>query len=240
MVNLSLTVLVSCQRQKISYGDLNTFAAFKSLNRLSILHPAPMTLAKALIDNETDTQAQRFSLESYQCSICLEYTKGFKCLKLSCGDTFCRTCLENFWQMLIKEGDVAKVGCPSEQCVKAKNEASEEEVARVVSEEELRRWHWLKGKLLIERGKCMGRCSSAADLTLRSVHNSLPLIFLSETSCNAVGSLRPITRLLLLLQLLRLMQTDMVCPDYCQVSHCAELYIGMVLYLLVPYLFLKP
>jgi E3 ubiquitin-protein ligase RNF14 len=54
--------------------------------------------------------------------------------------------------MCIREGDMARVGCPDPSCVKTKRQATEEEVARVVSSDELRRWSWLREKAIIEKG----------------------------------------------------------------------------------------
>ena len=54
--------------------------------------------------------------------------------------------------MCIEEGDVNRVVCPDPECVKKGSEAEEEEVARVVTETELKRWRWLKEKRNIERG----------------------------------------------------------------------------------------
>jgi len=54
--------------------------------------------------------------------------------------------------MCIEEGDVGRVGCPDPECVKKGNEASEEEVARVVTETELQRWKWLREKRTYDRG----------------------------------------------------------------------------------------
>lgn len=45
-----------------------------------------------------------------------------------------------------------RVGCPDPECVKKKREADEEEVARVVSDAELRRWKWLREKRNFDRG----------------------------------------------------------------------------------------
>ena len=51
------------------------------------------------------------------------------------------------------EGDVARVGCLSPQCVKEGQEASEDEVRSVVTEDEVCRWKWLRKKKASERGK---------------------------------------------------------------------------------------
>jgi hypothetical protein len=50
------------------------------------------------------------------------------------------------------EGDVGRVGCPDPECVKANREAIEEEVTRVVGEEDVKRWRWLREKRALEKG----------------------------------------------------------------------------------------
>jgi E3 ubiquitin-protein ligase RNF14 len=54
--------------------------------------------------------------------------------------------------MCISEGDVDRVGCPDPECVKKNREANEEEVARVVSDAEVRRWKWLREKRDFDKG----------------------------------------------------------------------------------------
>jgi E3 ubiquitin-protein ligase RNF14 len=61
--------------------------------------------------------------------------------------------LEDFWKLCIVEGEVQRVGCPDPVCVKGGREADEEEVRRVVTDEELTRWKWLKEKRRLEKGK---------------------------------------------------------------------------------------
>lgn len=65
---------------------------------------------------------------------------------------FCRECLQDFWGLCIKEGSVERVVCPEPCCVKKSREASEEELRRVVSDEEVRRWKWLRVKKAMEKG----------------------------------------------------------------------------------------
>lgn len=98
-------------------------------------------------------QQARFSQTSYSCEICLTSIKGARCVLLSCSHVFCRPCLEDFWKLCITEGDVGRVGCPDSACVKEGREASEEEVRRVVTEDEVRRWKWLRQKRLTDKGR---------------------------------------------------------------------------------------
>lgn len=100
----------------------------------------------------------QFSQSSFTCSICFSVFKGSRCLQLACSHVFCRTCLEDFWGLCIKEGDVGRVGCPDPECVKEHSEASEEDVRKVVSEDQLKRWKWLRQKQTLERDPSIIHC----------------------------------------------------------------------------------
>ena len=119
----------------------------------SIPHPTPGLLLPILQKFDTSTQAARFSANSFECQVCLTSIKGARCVMLTCGHVFCRSCLEDFWKLCIKEGDVGRVGCPDPACVKEQREATEEEVRRVATEEEVLRWRWLRMKRALEKGK---------------------------------------------------------------------------------------
>lgn len=117
-----------------------------------IKHPAPSILADRLTSFDTKTRLEKFSKTNYACQVCLSSIKGAKCTSLACGHVFCRACLVDFWGLCISEGDVDRVGCPDPGCVKQGTKASEEDVRRVVSTEEVRRWKWLKDKKELEKG----------------------------------------------------------------------------------------
>lgn len=117
-----------------------------------IPHPAPDILVDLLSTHESASYNLRFAQYSYPCSICLAHLKGSKCLQLTCGHIFCRSCLRNFWQMCVTEGDITRVRCPDPACTKDGTDASEEEVARVLTSEEIERWRWLKEKHAMEQG----------------------------------------------------------------------------------------
>lgn len=113
---------------------------------------SPHTLAPLLQAFDSKVSSDEFSQTSYSCSICLASLKGAKCIQLACSHVFCRPCLLDFWGLCIKEGDVGRVGCPDPECVKKGNEAKEEDVRRVVSDDEIKRWKWLLAKREVEKG----------------------------------------------------------------------------------------
>jgi len=123
-----------------------------------ICHSAPHVLAPVLQAYDQSAQLTRFSQTSYECQICLTSIKGARCILLSCSHVFCRACLEDFWKLCITEGDIGHVGCPDPQCVKAGREANEEDVRRVVTEEEVRRWRWLQEKRELEKDPSIIHC----------------------------------------------------------------------------------
>lgn len=121
-----------------------------------IPHAAPQLLLPFLTTYESKSQTSKFNLASHSCNVCFETAKGSRCLQLNCGHVFCRACLRDGWSLYIAEGDTTRVGCLDPQCVKDRQEATEEEVRRVVTEEEVRRWKWLREKKATERGKPIG------------------------------------------------------------------------------------
>lgn len=56
--------------------------------------------------------------------------------------------------MCVSEGEIMRVGCPDPACIKLAQPASEEQVARVLTTEEIQRWRWLKEKYALEKGTC--------------------------------------------------------------------------------------
>ena len=117
-----------------------------------ILHPAPHVLTSILTSHELNIKSTQFSQQRYPCSVCLTEQKGSRCLKLPCSHIFCRACLEDFWRFCVLEGDVGRVGCPDPACVKEKSEVGEEEVRKILTEQEAERWKWLREKRAIEKG----------------------------------------------------------------------------------------
>jgi RING-type zinc-finger len=117
-----------------------------------IPHAAPQLLLPFLTAYESKSQSSKFNLASHPCNVCFETVKGSRCLQFICGHIFCRACLRDGWSLYIAEGDVVRVGCLDPQCVKDEQEATEDEVRMVVTEEEVHRWKWLREKKAAERG----------------------------------------------------------------------------------------
>ncbi|KAG9124332.1 translation termination inhibitor protein itt1 [Ceratobasidium sp. 392] len=70
-------------------------------------------------------------------------------------------CLRSFWGLSVKEGEVGKVACPGVECTQEREKRKEEDmvggaewedcVRRVLSEEEVTRWKWLRIKQAAEK-----------------------------------------------------------------------------------------
>lgn len=156
---------------------------------------------------------------SYACSVCLTSVKGARCILLSCSHVFCRECLEDFWKLCIAEGDVGRVGCPDPMCVKEGREADEEEVRRVVTDDEVARWRWLGEKRSLEKGMSPFpfRSDSFLIFTSRSDHPSLSCASVPDARAGTTRRLGREWRLgtppnvpVMWLLLLCLLSTDMV------------------------------
>lgn len=114
-----------------------------------------------------------FATTSHQCPLCFSSHRGSSCIRLaSCGCVFCTPCLKDYFDLLITEGLVRSVACPSEGCVGARarwekevgprGEAEKEnerpgrlggdEVERLCGVEKRQRWEWLKEKMRVESG----------------------------------------------------------------------------------------
>ncbi|KAJ7462612.1 hypothetical protein B0H11DRAFT_2053559 [Mycena galericulata] len=125
---------------------------------IEIRHPAPEQLGSFLTSYDDSTRLATFSQSSYPCSVCLTTVKGSKCLQLACTHIFCRSCLFDYWSLSITEGNIEHLGCPDPECIKVGRASSEEEIARVVSEEAVQRWRWLREKLMYDRDPTLVHC----------------------------------------------------------------------------------
>ncbi len=99
-----------------------------------------------------------FDSQTYDCSICITSIKGKRAILLSCSHVFCRECLVDFWTLLVTEGDIFRVGCAHEQCVKDKRLANEQELANVLPARLVERWNLLRQKRAAELDPTLQFC----------------------------------------------------------------------------------
>ncbi|KZS96148.1 hypothetical protein SISNIDRAFT_477911 [Sistotremastrum niveocremeum HHB9708] len=115
-----------------------------------ISHRSPLTLAGLLRNHQAEALNEAFVSQSFPCPICLSSLKGSKCITLECAHVACRSCLSDFWGFCITEGDIGRVQCPFPECIKAGNEAGEEDVRRIITDDLLKRWKWLRAKRAVD------------------------------------------------------------------------------------------
>ncbi|KZT61087.1 hypothetical protein CALCODRAFT_491746 [Calocera cornea HHB12733] len=143
----------------IRSGEFLIESGLREGNIIMLCHPAPDLLAPLLLQHDAASRNSEFAQSTYMCSICMTSQKGAQCLRLSrCGHVFCRTCLKDFWGLLIAEGDVGRVTCAEPECVKGHAEADEEDVRRACGEEALERWRWLREKRELEKDPTIIYC----------------------------------------------------------------------------------
>ncbi|KAF9891314.1 translation termination inhibitor protein itt1 [Aspergillus nanangensis] len=76
----------------------------------------------ALLDFNNKAERDKFEHETFECGVCLEPKKGTICHKLLlCSHVFCVSCLQDFYNTCITEGDVDSVRCLAPDCGKEGN-----------------------------------------------------------------------------------------------------------------------
>jgi E3 ubiquitin-protein ligase RNF14 len=76
-------------------------------------------LKLALLDLDLKIKREIFEKETFDCGVCLEPKKGAMCHRLVlCGHVFCISCLQDFYNNCITEGDVDNVKCLDPGCAK--------------------------------------------------------------------------------------------------------------------------
>ena len=125
---------------------------------VSLCHPAPTLLLPILRQHDALVNSATFESQIYDCSICITSIKGKRAILLSCSHVFCRECLVDFWTLLVTEGDIFRVGCAHEQCVKDKRLANEQELVSVLPTRLVERWKSLRQKRAAELDPTLQFC----------------------------------------------------------------------------------
>lgn len=125
---------------------------------ISLCHPAPTLLLPILRQHDALVNSVAFESQTYECSICITSIKGKRAILLSCSHVFCRECLVDFWTLLVTEGDIFRVGCAHEQCVKDKRLANEQELVSVLPARLVERWKSLRQKRAAELDPTLQFC----------------------------------------------------------------------------------
>ncbi|KAK4335969.1 Translation termination inhibitor protein ITT1 [Rhodotorula toruloides] len=139
-------------------------------------------LSTRLSSFNRDALADHFASTSHTCPLCFSPSRGSACIRIeSCGCVFDKTCLRDYWSLLIREGLVRSVACPSTGCGEARakwekqlaasgekkiferedekpGRITAEEVESLVGEEGRKRWEWLKEKVRMESDPSITFC----------------------------------------------------------------------------------
>lgn len=137
---------------------IRTVPIYTNETFVSLCHPAPTLLLPILRQHEALVTSMAFDSQTYDCSICITSIKGKRAILLSCSHVFCRECLVDFWTLLVTEGDIFRVGCAHEQCVKDKRLANEQELASVLPARLVERWSLLRQKRAAELDPTLQFC----------------------------------------------------------------------------------
>lgn len=176
---------------------------------------APLSTRLSLFNR--DALAENFASTSHTCPLCFSPSRGSVCIRIeSCGCVFDKACLRDYWSLLIREGLVRSVACPSTECVEARakwekqlaasgekkiferedekpGRTTAEEVESLVGEEGRKRWEWLKEKVRMESGAfCLFSLyvlsmMVSGSRTYRPEHHLLPSRLVSGGGTEAVG-----------------------------------------------------
>ncbi|MCJ1341097.1 translation termination inhibitor protein itt1 [Bachmanniomyces sp. S44760] len=106
----------------IDYLQQEAEAGFNLIRYPTDTLKLPQHMKLALLDHESKEKRARFERQTFDCGICLEPKKGSVCYRLLlCGHVYCVTCLQNFYNSCITEGDLTMVKCPDPSCGKDPN-----------------------------------------------------------------------------------------------------------------------
>lgn len=134
----------------------------------------PVPLSTFLVAYDRRASSTQFATSSHACPLCFTTQRGSACVRIaSCGCVFCVACLRDYFSLLITEGLVRSVACPSRGCVEQRARWEKEgassrtapdqddsmpgrvtasEVEELVGEEGRKRWEWLREKARVESG----------------------------------------------------------------------------------------
>lgn len=125
------------------------------------------SLKPALLDFDAKTKKHNFDHETFDCGVCLEPKKGSSCHRLvRCRHVFCLTCLQDFYNNCIAEGDVVNVKCLDPGCGKDRKRKRKSDrtlhpselLAMGLEEPVVRRYVEMKRKKKLEADKSTVYC----------------------------------------------------------------------------------
>ncbi|GAA5988778.1 hypothetical protein JCM10908_006166 [Rhodotorula pacifica] len=142
-------------------------------------------LSTFLSDFDRQASSAQFATSSHACPLCFTTQRGSACVCIaSCGCVFCTDCLKDYFSLLITEGLVRSVACPSRPCVEQRAQWEKDEtttsrrnrerddtkpgrvtaneIEQLVGEEGRKRWEWLQEKARVESDPSITWCPREA------------------------------------------------------------------------------
>jgi len=74
------------------------------------------TMLEHLLNFNAEEDERIFRTMLISCPICLTEKMGIDCLKFICGEAFCNRCIQEYWSVLITEGNLDGVKCLGYKC----------------------------------------------------------------------------------------------------------------------------
>ncbi|GAA5936059.1 RBR-type E3 ubiquitin transferase [Sporobolomyces koalae] len=147
--------------------------------RPSLQNPHPALLSDLLVAYDRASASDAFDNHSHECPLCFSPRKGTNCVRIeSCGCTFCKPCLRDYFDLLITEGMVRTVACPAIECVTLRSKwektnggkldeeferdkpgrVTAKEVESLCGPESSKRFEWLREKYRVESDPSISFC----------------------------------------------------------------------------------
>ncbi|CAG8582921.1 7621_t:CDS:2 [Paraglomus occultum] len=145
------------------------FAEFIHNNAMDFLQiPVPMRFGDDYVGSSTlrtviraynqKVVSEEFLHDHFTCGICFEEKLGQKCFQLGqCLHVFCRTCLSEYFTMLVREGFVLQVKCPEPGCRQSQL-ISKEELIEIIGNDMEERYSMLMEKQRLESDPLVTFC----------------------------------------------------------------------------------
>jgi E3 ubiquitin-protein ligase RNF14 len=94
------------------------------------------SMRQEMVDHHRRMKKQLFDKKKFDCGVCLEPKKGSACYRMArCAHVFCISCLQDYYNSCITEGQVNNVKCMSTDCGNTGSKGKKKE--RLLSPKEL-------------------------------------------------------------------------------------------------------
>ncbi|RKP08906.1 hypothetical protein THASP1DRAFT_29294 [Thamnocephalis sphaerospora] len=104
------------ERDMILFSWLDMLADIRSFAQLTDPLIVSNEIAWSIRSFDQMVREADFARTLYPCPVCMEEVRGSDCLRLACGHAFCAGCLTGYFSLMIQEGRLASLQCPSIEC----------------------------------------------------------------------------------------------------------------------------